>query len=100
MADPAGVGSGSIDGTSPTADDGALIIAFPRGWIADQRLPFMGDVARAIARERWQHVAERMCTDSIAATAAERRSVFARLSARRALRADGEDVVSVLVRTA
>jgi hypothetical protein len=40
-----------------------------------------------------------MCTDSIDATAPERRAVFARLTARRARRADGQDVVSVLVWT-
>ena len=40
-----------------------------------------------------------MCTDSIDATAAERRAVFARLTARRTRRVDGQDVVSVLVWT-
>jgi hypothetical protein len=57
---------------SPAADDGALIITFPRAWTAAQRLAFMEDVARAIPRERWAHVGEGMCTDSIDATAAER----------------------------
>jgi hypothetical protein len=41
----------------------------------------MEDVARAIPRERWAHVGEGMRTDSIDATAAERRAVFARLMA-------------------
>jgi hypothetical protein len=59
---------------SPTADDGALIITFPRMWTAEQRLAFMADVARAMPRERWAHVGELMCTDSIEATAAERSS--------------------------
>jgi hypothetical protein len=81
------------------ADDGARIITFPRTWTADQRLAFMEDVARAVPRERWAHVGELMCTDSIDATAAERRAVFARLTARRARRADGQDVGSVLVWT-
>jgi hypothetical protein len=40
-----------------------------------------------------------MCTDSIVATAPERRAIFARLSARRARRAD-EPPVTVLVWTA
>jgi hypothetical protein len=84
---------------SPTADDGALIITFPRAWTAEQRLAFMEDVARAVPRERWAHVGESMCTDSIDATATERRAVFARLTARRARKADGQDVVSVLVWT-
>ena len=54
---------------SPTADDGALIITFPRAWTADQSLEFMADVALALPRERWAHVGELMCTDSIDATA-------------------------------
>jgi hypothetical protein len=66
---------------SPPADDGALIITFPRAWTAAQRLEFMADVARAVPRERWAHVREWMGTDSIDATAAERRAVFARLAA-------------------
>ena len=65
---------------SPTADDGALIITFPRVWTAAQRLAFMADVAGAVPRERWAHVGELMCTDGIAATAPER-AVFARLTA-------------------
>ena len=77
---------------SPTTDDGALIITFPRTWTADQRLAFMADVARAVLRERWAHVGERMCTDSIDATAPERRAVFARLTARRARKVDQQDV--------
>jgi hypothetical protein len=84
---------------SPPADDGALIITFPHAWTAAQRLGFMADVARALPRERSAHVGERMCTDSIDATASERRAVFARLTARRARRVDGQDAVSVLVRT-
>ena len=84
---------------SPTADDGALIITFPRAWTAAQRLEFMADVARALPRERWAHVGERMCTDSIEATATERRAVFARLAAWRARKVDPEDV-SILVWTA
>jgi hypothetical protein len=76
----------------PTADDGALIITFPRAWTADQRLAFMEDVARALPRERWAHVGERMGTDSIDATAPERRAVFARLTARRARKVDELDV--------
>jgi hypothetical protein len=84
---------------SPAADDGALIITFPRAWTAEQRLAFMEDVARSLSRERWAYVGERMCTDSIDATAAERRAVFARLTARRARRVDGQDVVSILVWT-
>jgi hypothetical protein len=84
---------------SPTADDGApLIITFPRAWTAAQRLEFMADVARALPRERWAHVGESMCTDSIDATAEERRSVFARLSARRARKVDQHDV-AILVWT-
>ena len=79
-----------------TADGGGLIITFPRAWTAAQRLAFMADVARALPRERWAHVGERMCTDSLDATAPERRAVFARLTARRARRVDGQDVVSVL----
>jgi hypothetical protein len=43
---------------SPTADDGALIIAFPRARTAAQRLAFLADVARAVPRERWAHVDE------------------------------------------
>ena len=81
---------------SPTADAGGLIITFPRVWTAAQRLAFMADVARALPRERWAHVGERMGTDSIDATAPERRAVLARLTARRARGADGQDVVSVL----
>jgi hypothetical protein len=67
-------------------------------WSADQRLEFMADVARALPRERWAHVGERMCTDSIDASAAERRAVFARLTARRARKVDQQDV-SILVWT-
>ena len=59
----------------------------------------MADVARALPRERWEYVGELMCTDSIDATATERRTVFARLSARLTRRAGGQDVVSVLVWT-
>ena len=84
---------------SPAANDGALIITFPRAWIAEQRLAFMEDVARAVPRERWGHVGEGMCTDSIEATATERRAVFARLTARRARKVD-EPNVSVLEWTA
>jgi hypothetical protein len=69
---------------SPDADDGALIITFPRAWTAEQRLAFMEDVARALPRERWAHVGALMGTDSITATTPERRAVFARLTARRA----------------
>jgi hypothetical protein len=72
----------------PAADDGALIITFPRGWTAAERLAFMEDVARHLPRERWQHVAELMCTESIDATATERRLLFMRLSARRRRRTD------------
>ena len=61
---------------STAADDGALIITFPRAWTAAQRLEFMADVARAVPRERWAHTGERMCTDSIDATASERRGGF------------------------
>jgi hypothetical protein len=71
VADPAGVGNGSIGRMNPPAADGALIITFPRAWTAAQRLEFMADVARALPRERWAHVGELMCTDSIDATAAE-----------------------------
>jgi hypothetical protein len=42
---------------------------------------------------------EGLCTDSIDATAKERRAVGARLTARRARRVDGQDAVSVLVWT-
>jgi hypothetical protein len=69
---------------TPPRSDGALIITFPRVWTAAQRLAFMADVARALPRERWAHMGELMCTDSIEATATERRAVFARLTARRA----------------
>ena len=48
---------------SPTADDGAVIITFPRAWTAAQRLAFMEDVARAVPRERWAHVGELMGTE-------------------------------------
>jgi hypothetical protein len=48
----------------------------------------MADVARALPRERWAHVGELMGTDSIDATATERRAVFARLTARRARKVD------------
>ena len=89
----------SIGDMSPTVDGGALIITFPRAWTAAQRLEFMVDVARAVPHERWAHVGGLMCTDSIEATAPERRAVFARLTARRARRVDGQDVVSVLVWT-
>jgi hypothetical protein len=71
-------GGGSIGGMSPPAEDGALITTFPRAWTADQRLAFMADVARAGPRERWAHVGEGMSTDSIDATAPERRAAFAR----------------------
>jgi hypothetical protein len=64
-----------------TADDGALIITFPRAWTAAQRLEFMADVARALPRERWAHVGELMCTDNIDAAVTGRRSIFARLTA-------------------
>jgi hypothetical protein len=80
---------------SPTADDGALIITFPRAWTAEQRLAFMEDVARALPRERWAHLGELQCTDSIDATAAERRAVFARLTARRARKVDQQDVATL-----
>ena len=43
---------GRIGGMSPAADDGALIITFPRAWTAAQRLALMEDVARALPRER------------------------------------------------
>jgi hypothetical protein len=76
---------------SPTADDGALIITFPRVWTAEQRLEFMADVARAVPRERWAHVGEWMCTDRINATASERRAVFARFTARRARKVGQQD---------
>jgi hypothetical protein len=46
----------------------------------------MADIARGLSRERWAHVDELMRTDSIDATAAERRAVFARLTERRAQR--------------
>jgi hypothetical protein len=75
-----------------TSDDGGLIITFPRVWTAAQRLEFMEDVARALPRERWAHVGELVCTDSIEATASERRAVFARLTARRARKVDELDV--------
>jgi len=75
-----------------TADDGGLIITFPRAWTAQQRLAFMADAARALPRERWAHVGEGMCTDSIDATAPERRAVFARLTARRARGVDAPAV--------
>jgi hypothetical protein len=75
---------------SPTADDGALIITFPRVWISAQRLAFMADVARAL--ERWAHVGAVMGTDSIDATAPERQGVFARLTARRARGVDQQAV--------
>ena len=52
----------------------------------------MADVARALPRERWAHVGELMCTDSIDATAPERRAVFARLTARRARGMDAQAV--------
>ena len=52
----------------------------------------MADVARALPRERWAHVGELMCTDSIDATATERRAVFARLTARRARKVDQQAV--------
>ena len=76
----------------PPADDGTLIITFPRAWTAAERLAFMEDVARALPRERWAHVGELMCTDSIDATATERRAVFARLTARRARKVDQQPV--------
>jgi hypothetical protein len=81
---------------SPAADDGALIITLSRAWTAAQRLAFMDDVARALPRERWAHVGEGLCTDSIVATATERRAVFARLTARPARKVD-QQVVSGLV---
>jgi hypothetical protein len=77
---------------SPSADNGGLIITFPRAWTTAQRLAFMADVARALPLERWAHVGERMCTDSIDATAPERRAIFARLTARRARKVDALDV--------
>lgn len=77
---------------TPGRDDGALIITFPRAWTAAQRLASMADVARALPGERWAHVGEGMCTDSIDATAAERRAVFARLTARRARKVDAQAV--------
>jgi hypothetical protein len=77
---------------SPAADDGGLIITFPRAWTAAQRLAFMADVARAVPRERWAHVGELMCTESIAASANERRAVFARLTARRGRGVDAQDL--------
>jgi hypothetical protein len=77
---------------SPSADNGGLIITFPRAWTAEQRLEFMEDVARALPRERWAHVGELMCTDSIDASVNERRAVFARLTARRARGVDELDV--------
>jgi hypothetical protein len=80
---------------SPAADGGALIITVPRAWTAVQRLAFMADVARVLPRERWAHVGELMCTDSIEATAPERRAVFARLTARRA-RGTDEQAVAIL----
>ena len=83
----------------PAADDGALIITFPRAWTTAQRLAFMADVARALPRERWAHVGALMCTDRIDATAPERRAVFARLTARRARKVDQQDL-SILVWTA
>jgi hypothetical protein len=46
----------------------------------------------ALPRERWAHVGELMCTDSIDATASERQAVFARLTARRARKVDQQDV--------
>ena len=52
----------------------------------------MEDVARVLPRERWADVGELMCTDSIEETAAERRAVFARLTARRARKVDQQDV--------
>jgi hypothetical protein len=55
----------------------------------------MADVACALPRERWAHVGELMCTDSIDATAPERRAVFARLTARRARGVD-EQAVAIL----
>ena len=58
----------------------------------------MEEIARALVRERWAHVGEGLRTDSIDATAAERRAVFARLTARRARKVDQQDV-SILVRT-
>ena len=52
----------------------------------------MADVACALPRERWARVGEWMGTDSIDATAAERRAVFARLAARRARGVDAQAV--------
>jgi hypothetical protein len=52
----------------------------------------MADVARALPRERWAHVGGLMGTDSIDASANERRAVFARLTARRARGVDEQDV--------
>jgi hypothetical protein len=80
---------------SPAENDGALIITLPRPWTAAQRLEFMADVARDLPRERWAHVGELMCTDSIDATATERRAVVARLQARRARGMD-EQAVAIL----
>jgi len=54
---------------SPAADEGGLIITFPRAWTAAQRLTFMEDVARGLPRDRGAHVGEGMGTDSIGATA-------------------------------
>jgi hypothetical protein len=48
-----------------------------------------GDVARTLRREHWAHVGELMCTDSIDA---DRQAVFVRLTARRARKADQQDV--------
>jgi hypothetical protein len=91
--------AGGACAKSSTGDDDALIATFPRAWTAAQRLAFMADVARAVPRERGAHVGEGMRTESIEATAAERRAVVARLTARRARRVDGQDAVSVLVWT-
>ena len=52
----------------------------------------MTDVACAVPRERWAHVGEWMGTDSIDATAPERRAIFARLAARRARKVDAQAV--------
>jgi hypothetical protein len=52
----------------------------------------MGDVARAVPRERWADVGALMCTDRIAATGPEREAGFARLTARRARGADEQAV--------
>jgi hypothetical protein len=76
---------------SPRADDD-LIITFPRARTAARRLAFMADVARAVPRARGAHVGERMCTDSIDATATERRAVFARLTARHTRGVDAQAV--------